>query len=172
MTVSLHDYLIEQGDLNWSAILAEWSWLLPPEFTLWLVNRFSDLFLVLPDGSVHMLEVGAGSLTRLADSREEFCAQMDEDDVAENRLLIPLVDNLVAQGVTLLPGQCYAFKIPPVLAGEYTVENVAPLSITDYLGAYASIHLQLRDVPDGAQVVLKLADKPGPDATHDATPSA
>jgi hypothetical protein len=56
--ISVADYLIDQSGIDWPKTLASWSWLVPPEFTLWLVNRFADLFIVLADGTVHMLDVG------------------------------------------------------------------------------------------------------------------
>jgi hypothetical protein len=58
VAISIADYLIDQSGIDWPKALCSWSWLLPPEFTLWLVNRFGDLFLVLPDDTVHMLDVG------------------------------------------------------------------------------------------------------------------
>ncbi|HEX4612513.1 MAG TPA: T6SS immunity protein Tdi1 domain-containing protein, partial [Urbifossiella sp.] len=88
----------------------------------------------------------------------EFCARIDEGTTAHEWLMIPLVDQLVAAGVVLAPGTCYGFKTPPVLGGEYAVDNVGPLPIPDYLGAYGSIHKQLRDLPDGTQVVLEVTD--------------
>jgi hypothetical protein len=157
---SIEDYLLPHDGIDWPKALAEWSWLLPAKFTLWLVNRFADLFLVLPDGSVHMLDVGVGTLSRLADSRDEFRSRLDEGDNANQWFMIPLVDQLVAVGVKLQQGHCYAFKVPPVLGGQYTIDNVAPLPIWDYLGAYGSIHGQLRDVPDGTQVVLEVVNRP------------
>src|SRR5262249_54875629 len=72
MAFSINDYLIEQSGIDWPTVLHDWSWLLPHKFKVWLVNRFADLFLVLPDRSVHMLDVGAGTLTRMADSRDDF----------------------------------------------------------------------------------------------------
>lgn len=45
-----------------------------------------------------------------------------------------------------------------MLGGDYSVENIAPVAIADYLGAYGSIHQQLIGVPDGAQVVLQVAN--------------
>lgn len=158
MAISVADYLIDQSGIDWPKALASWSWVLPPEFTLWLVNRFADLFLVLPDGTVHMLDVGGGTLTKLADNRDDFGAKIDEDDNANQWLMIPLVDDMVAAGVVLQPGQCYGFRTPPVLGGDYTVENAAPLPVWDYLGACGSIHEQLRDVPDGSRVVLKVVN--------------
>jgi len=160
VAIVVANYLLDQGGTDWPKVLASWSWLLPPKFTLWLVNRFADLFLVLPDGAVHMLDVGDGTLTKLANSRDDFGAKIDEADNANHWLMIPLVDVLVAAGVILRPGQCYGFKTPPVLGGDYTVENVVSLSLSDYLGAYGSVHEQLRDVPDGSHVVLKVVNKP------------
>jgi hypothetical protein len=154
------DYLIDQGGIDWPKALASWGWLLPPQFTVWLVNRFADLFLVLPDGTVHLLDVGAGTLSKVADSRDDFCAKIDAGDNADQWLLILLVDKMVAAGVALRPGQCYGFKTPPVLGGEYAVANAGPLPVADYLGAYGSLHEQLRDVPDGSQVVLEVANRP------------
>jgi hypothetical protein len=168
VAISIADYLIDQSGIDWPKALASWSWLLPPKFTLWMVNRFADLFLVLPNGTVHMLDVGVGTLTKLADSRDDFAVKIDEDDNANQWLMIPLVDQIVAAGVVLQPGQCYGFKTPPVLGGDYTVENAGPLSVWDYLGAYGSIHEQLCGVPDGTQVVLNVVNKPAnPDSTAD-----
>jgi hypothetical protein len=159
MAFSVNDYLIEQSSIEWPTVLSSWSWLLPSKFTLWLVNRFADLFLVLPDGSVHMLDVGAGTLRRIADSRDDFCTKLDEGENAKEWFMIPLVDKLAAAGIRLQPGDCYGFKMPPVLGGQYTVENVGLLPIGDYLGGYGSIHRQLLDVPDGAQVILNVVNE-------------
>jgi hypothetical protein len=88
------------------------------------------------------------------------CTKIDEGENANEWLMIPLVDKLVAAGIRLKPGHCYGFKTPPVLGGQYAVENVGPLPIWDYLGGYSSIHEQLRDVPAGAQVVLNVVNNP------------
>jgi hypothetical protein len=160
MSISIRDYLIDHAGVDWSKALEPWSWLLSCEFTLWLVNRLCDLFIVTPDGAVHMLDVGGGAFTRLADNREQFAHLIDEDDNANNWLAIPLVNELASAGMLLQPGQCYGFKTPPVLGGAYAIENIGVLPIPDYLGGYGSIHNQLRDVPDGSQVVLNIENLP------------
>jgi hypothetical protein len=161
VAIVVQDYLIDQSDIDWQNALAGWAWLLPTQFTLWLVSRFCDMFLVLPDGTVHMLDVGAGTLTKFAESRDDFCRQIDEGENADDWLMIPLVDQLVAAGMILRPGQCYSLKLPPVLGGQYTVENCGVLAIRDYLGGYGSIHNQLRDVPEVAEVRLNVINKQG-----------
>src|SRR5437868_3317469 len=113
MPHSVENYLIDQAGIDWQKALSTWSWLVPPEFTLLLVNHIADLFLVLPDGTVHMLDVGAGTLTKVAENRDDFCVRIDEEDNANDWLAIPLVDKLVAAGIRLQPGECYGFKKLP-----------------------------------------------------------
>ena len=164
--MALTDYLIDHDGYDWGHLLRPWSSLLPPEFTLWMMNRFGDLFLVLPDGSVQMLDLGGDSLNQLAKSRDEFVRIADEDDNAEDWFLMPLVDRLVEAGRVLGPGQCYSFVTPPILGGDYTVENTMVLSIIEHFGLHGSYHEQLQDVPDEANVVLKVGKPPGKDAAR------
>jgi len=158
--MSVHDYLIDPTDFDWADLLSGWGWLLSSKFTVWLMNRFGDLFLVPSDGTVHMLDVGAGSLTKMAEARDDFCRRVDEGNNANHWLMIPLVDRLAAAGVHLQPGQCYSFLIPPVLGGGYTIDNTIVLPIKEHYGVYGSYHEQLRHVPDGTQVVLKVTKAP------------
>ena len=156
MPILIHDYLIDTTSVDWPKALKTWTWLIPNDFTLWFANRFADLFVVMSDNSIHMLDVGAGTFTKIANSREEFSILIDEDDNANEWLMIPLVNELVQLDILLQPGQCYGFKYPPVLGGQHSVENVGVLPVWDYLGTQGSIHEQLRDVPDGTPVKLKV----------------
>lgn len=150
--MNLADYLLDQDGRDWPALLAEWRRDLPEEFTLWLVNRFGDLFVVPDDGSVHMLDVGVGSLARLADSRNDFGLKLDEGDNASQWLLIPIVDACVASGMRLGPNDCYGFKVPPSLGGNYEVDNLEPTDLAVHYSVLAQIHAQTRDLPDGTSV--------------------
>jgi hypothetical protein len=160
MSANVHDYLIDHSGFDWPNLLKDWSWLLPRQVTVWLMNRFGDLFLVFDDGAVHMLEIGGGSLTKVAESRDDFCAKIDLDDNANNWLMIPLVDRLVDSGMRLAPGKCYHSKFPPIVGGDYTLENTAVVDIAEHYGFYGSVHEQLKDVPDGTEVVFNIVNKP------------
>lgn len=156
MGIQLTNYLLEQKAIDWRAAMSSWSWLLPESFTLWLVNRFADCFIALPDGSIHMLDVGCGTLEKVAEDRNDFCAKLDEGSNANDWLMIPLVDRMLSMGITLEPGQCYGFRKLPVLGGDYVVSNAAPLSVSDYLGCCGSLHEQMRHLPDGTDVVVMI----------------
>lgn len=154
--MKLTDYLIDQQGYDWPTILADWRWLLPTDFTVWMVNRFGDVIFVPEDGTVHILDIGAGSTSQLAPSRDEFFAQVDAGDNADNWLLISLTDNCVAAGITLTQGKCYGYKVAPVLGGEYKVENIEAQDLLVHFGFLAQIHQQIKDLPDGAQISLVL----------------
>jgi len=145
MPMAVQDYLIDHTHYDWPNLLVGWTWLLPPKFTVWLVNRFGDLFLVLPDDSIHLLDLGAGTLTKLADSQDEFCHKIDEGENAIKWLMIPLVDRLVAADGRPPAGFCYSFRVLPVLGGQPTVENTIVRAIVDHYRTYGTVHGQLRN---------------------------
>lgn len=144
MSANLADYILSQEGSDWSSLLSDWGAELPPDFTLWLVNRLGDLVLVLPDESVFLFDVGLGRLVRLADSRDHFAHLLGESDNASSWLAIPIVDACIASGMTLDAGQCYGFKVPPMLGGSYEVDNFEPTSLAVHYGLLADIHRQTR----------------------------
>lgn len=154
--MNLHDYLIDQNGHDWAGILTEWHWLLPADLTVWMVNRFGDIIFVPDDGTVRFLDIGAGKTKLLADSREDFYTQIDLAENADNWFLISLTDKCVAAGLTLQPGQCYSFKVPLVLGGEYVVDNVGISDLVVNYSLLAQINQQTKDLPDGTQVKVVL----------------
>lgn len=157
--MKLDDYIIDYRGIDWASVLRDWSWLLPTTFTVWIMNRFGDLFVVLDDGTVHMFDVGDGTLKQVAESRDDFANKLDEDDNAYRWLMIPLIDRLVANGVILREGQCYSYKQLPVLGGDYTVENTFVLPISEHYSVNASIHSQIKDLTDGTHVAVNVTKK-------------
>lgn len=150
--MNIDDYLLDHSDVDWGSVLEPWDWLLPSEFTVWLVNRFGDLFVVLEDDSVHMLDVGGGTFEQVTKSRDSFCDLLDLDDHANQWLMIPLIDQLVASGKILEPGTCYGYLQSPVLGGDFNVENTIIIPIQEHYGLNASLHEQSKDLPDGTAV--------------------
>ncbi|MFZ2989907.1 DUF1851 domain-containing protein [Ideonella sp.] len=150
--MNLSDYLLPRDSHDWSSLLSEWADVLPQEFTVWIVNRLGDLIVVYPDGSVNLLDPGAGSLERLADSQEDFVRAIDEGDNASQWLAIPLVDACVASGMSLGADQCYGFKVPPMLGGTYEASNLEPTSLAVHYSLLGEIHRQTKNLPDGTPI--------------------
>ncbi|MDC7677372.1 T6SS immunity protein Tdi1 domain-containing protein [Asticcacaulis machinosus] len=153
--VNIHDYLIDQSGKDWAVLLADWVPPLPSDFTVWMVNRFGDVFATFDDGSIHMLDIGGGSATQLATNREDFITQIGNDETADNWLLMSLTNACVASGMTLKNNECYSFKIPPLLGGLYEVDNIEPTDLSVHYSFLADIYIQTKDLPEGSKVNFK-----------------
>ena len=154
--MNLNDYILDHSETDWPSILREWLWLIPDHLTVWIMNRFGDLFISLDDGTIHMLDIGCGTFSKIADSHDDFADKIDKGDNANQWLMIPLVDKLVDANIAIPKGKCYGYRIPPVLGGDYTIENTAVIPILEHYSFHADVHQQIRDLPDGTPFVLKI----------------
>jgi hypothetical protein len=152
--MNINDYLIDQSGRDWQGLLCGWAEILPPVFTIWLVNRFGDVILVMDDGSVYLLDIGGGRLERITDSKDHFAHQADNRDNANNWLMMPLVDQCLRAGLVLGPDQCYGYKIPPFLGGEYAAGNTVTIDIVENYAFLADLWQQTKELPDGTRVRL------------------
>lgn len=159
--MDLNDYMIDQGELDWSNLLSEWTWLLPSTFTPWIVNRLGDIIIANEDDTISFFDVGCGRFQRVADSREHLIRLIDEGENANNWLAIPLVNRLVENGVLLKPKTVYGFKVPPLLGGKYDLENFEVTDISVHYGFLGDLYGQMKDVPDGSKVRVKIVNRPG-----------
>jgi hypothetical protein len=75
--------------------------------------------------------------------------------MADDWLMIPVVDQLVAAGTILAAGQYYSYRALPILDGSYTADTRMPFPIHDHFTGWGSVQGQIADVPDGLQVVRR-----------------
>lgn len=152
----MNEYLLPAQERDWPTLLENWSELLPEDFSILMANAFGDLFIETSDGAVALLDINAGSLATLAESRDAFLSKLGDERNAAAWLYLPLVATLRERGSVLHPGECYAFSRPPVLGGEYHPENVRIADFAGHLAFCGDIAEQLRDVEDGDEVELKV----------------
>ncbi|CAH1672339.1 MULTISPECIES: T6SS immunity protein Tdi1 domain-containing protein [unclassified Chelatococcus] len=136
--------------------IAEWAELLPPGARILGANLFADTFIADEHGAVLMLEPAAMNITRIAASEGEFWKALVTDP--EGWLLRPLVDRCRTAGLHPSPEQCLAFTTMPVFGGRYEVENIWLCTRREWLSATADMWRQIRDLPDGTQVQIRVVD--------------
>jgi hypothetical protein len=137
--MNIHDYLIAQSGKDWTRLLSCWTPPLPAHFTLWLVNRLGDVFVVVDSGAVLHLDVGAGRCIEAARDREHFAQLLNDSSNADRWLRIRLVNACRQAGMNLGPSECYGFKIPPTLGGQYEVANLKPTHLAVHYSYQAYI---------------------------------
>jgi len=154
--MNVNDYLIDHTGIDWKEMLSDWFWLLPNQFTPWLVNRFGDIFFVCSDDTVHLLDTGTGQATKVAENRNHFCELIDKENNANEWLLIPLIDSLVEAGKKLIKNQCYSFITFPGLGGQYVPENVEVCDLSVHYSVSGQIFEKIKDIPDETKVQFEI----------------
>lgn len=127
--MNIHDFLIDPRGKDWQKLLAYWIPQLPPDASLWLVNRLGEVLFATTDGAIHRLVVGKGTIEHLAPDRTTMARLLDVRENADAWLRIGLVEGCRRAGMQLKPDECYGFKVPPALLGEYAVENLQPTNL-------------------------------------------
>lgn len=132
--------------------LSFWSWLPLPSYTDYKVTAFGDVFLFTPDGPVWFLDAFEGNAQDTFDSREAFEAAMQVREDLECFCSAVLVDGANARGLRLSAGQCYDWKIHPVIGGSADLENVTASNFVLASSVAGQLHQQTAGLPEGAAI--------------------
>lgn len=143
--MSWQDYALEAP----AGVLSSWKWLLQDKsYSVHAMSPFGDLVLEDDRGRTYFLDLIRGELKTVDAIREEW-------------FMPELAMTLQNAQVRLKKGQCYAFKIPPVLSGKIEPGNVEPMDAAVYHHVVAQIHEQVRNLPPGTPITgFKLEPPP------------
>ena len=116
------------------------------------------MFIADKTGKVYWLEIGGGELNLIAGTNQEFNDKLKDIDHVNEWFLIELTTELKNSTKKLKDGQLYSYKKLPIIGGDYTVDNFAPRDIEEHFGYTGRIHKQIKDLPDGTRVKIKIVD--------------
>ena len=138
-------------------IRAAWGWCgLEPAETL-ATNAFGNVIVRAADGAYWRIMPEEPSAERIAANRTELDDLRADDDFRLDWDMEALVDE-ARQALGPRGDRCYCLKIPAILGGAYSGENMGLISHDELLGAAGSIAQQLDGMPDGAQVRLRILE--------------
>jgi hypothetical protein len=147
----------EVEGLSAERLLREWRWLAPGEFTLLAVNPFGDLFLKSAKGTVHRIDITAGTISVVADSEEEFRGAASDLSKKEEWFLADDLEKAERKGYSPSRGQCIGSKVPWVFRESATVaDNLRVADLYEYVSFMGDVHRQMRDVADGGTVRIQI----------------
>jgi hypothetical protein len=132
--------------------LESWDWLDFNGLQPVLVSSFGDVFFEGSDG-IQMLDTIEGKLKHIASDRRELESKLATEQGQDEFLLAGLVigarDRL---SLTLQDGECYDFKVPPILSGAIGVENLQKMSFVVKLNLCGQLHKQVKDLAPGTRI--------------------
>ncbi len=110
----------------------------------------------LVNGAVATFDPETAEKMTIATNLEEWAQRILED--YEELTGHPLAHEWQIRNGPLPRGQRLVPKTPFVLGGQYTIENLFPLDAERAMRSRAAIAIQIRDLPDGTNIVLKTVD--------------
>ena len=151
------EYWFQIQHLDINQLLAEWRWLCPKPLKLVARNAFADLFLADESGKVMRLDVAVGKLELVADSNAQFRELAKNPENREQWFTETDQHVFAAKGLIPNETQCIAFDIPLVFA-DTTGRSRKPYiaNIYEQVSFLGDINQQIKDVPDGGKVTLKV----------------
>jgi len=152
MPLTWDDLLVNLDGIDSEALLSSWQWKLKDQYQIVLISAAGDLLLADQQMKIHLLDVGQGTLSQIADSPEELKQLMVQPDQANEWLVTGLVSDMKNHGHNLGPNQCYSFKVLPVLGGEYELSNFEVTDLYVHFDLAGQIHQKIKDLPDGTAI--------------------
>ena len=136
-------YLITPSQTELERGLESWHWIGLEEKTPVAVTAFGDVFFVALTG-IWFLDTLEGTLTRVCGSRQELATILESDEGKNHYLFAGFVQRAAREGMSLGVGECYGFKVAPILGGAMGFENVEKRNLAESLHAAGQMHEQVR----------------------------
>jgi hypothetical protein len=147
--------MFQNGDnetIDSERLLREWRWLCPEALSVIDRSAFGDLFLRDEAGRVHMLDVGSGEFSLIAESISEFTELAKTPEMREEWFAEREVNAAVERGLVPGPGQCIGFYPPVVFAESDGLSSAYVIDLYDNVACLGDLHRQIATMPDGAKV--------------------
>jgi hypothetical protein len=132
--------------------LEAWEWIGLDGLTTIAVSAFGEPFFRDTQGAIHQLDTLDGKLNAVAGSLSEFTAILQEEAARDELLLAGLVLGAIGRGLILAPGECYDFKIAPILGGEISADQIETMSFLVKLHIAGQLHDQVRHLAPGTKI--------------------
>jgi hypothetical protein len=158
MKVNLDDLTVKIKDVSVDRLTEHWTWLIGTDKTPIMVSAIGDMFLQGHNKKIYWLDVGGGEHKLIAERIQDFEEKLKNIEQVNEWFMIDLTTELRLSDKQLNEGQLYSYKKLPILGGDYTADNFAPLDIEEHFRYTGDIHKQIKDLPDGTKVEIKIVD--------------
>lgn len=121
-------------------------------------NDFGNLIVKDTEGKYWRLCPEDCSCSVVAANRQELDALSTNQEFLHDWYMHALVELALEKCGPLPEGRKYCLKIPSLLGGEYDGENLASAPLVELVRFSGDVAKQTHDLPDGADVKLKVID--------------
>jgi hypothetical protein len=153
MAITIDDITVNFEHLDQGKILEDWEWLIGTSKFPVLITSVGDAFVKdVRDGSVFLLIVESAELRPIASDLAEFKTLLTDKEFVMDYFAVEAVAALEQSGLKLEPNEIYSLKLPAVLGGKHSLDNVTKTPILVHFSLRGQIHRQIRDLPPGTKI--------------------
>jgi hypothetical protein len=133
-------------------LLSDWRWLVGEQAELILVGSLGDLFLRDETGRILWLDCGSGQISVVAGANDEFRGLLQQPEQVNDWFLPQLVGDILQSGKQLAPGECFSYKVPPMMGGQVEPDNFEATDLSVHCSICGQIARKIRTLPDGTPI--------------------
>lgn len=156
MDIKFSDLTRDISIINQDELLSDWAWLVGQPKKLLIVTKFGDLFFTDMRDEVFWLDTGAGLVSKVANSIDDFEEMAKDEEKFAEWFLTDLYLQLRQQKILLQDNEVYSFQTLPIFGGRYSAENFKPTDISVHFAITGQICQNLKDIPDGTKIKLEI----------------
>jgi hypothetical protein len=121
-------------------------------------NDFGNLIIKDIEGRYWMICPEELSCEIVAQTRSELDRLSVDQEFLRDWYMRALVEKAHEKCGALAAGRKYCLKIPAVLGGQYSSDNMGTITLLELIRASGDIAQKIKDLPDGAKVQLRVVD--------------
>jgi len=139
-------------------IRAAWSWIGLDAVRIETTSAFGNVIVEDGEGRFWRICPEEPSCTIIATDRATYTALWTNPEFVRDMEMAHLVEEAARLLGPLAVGRCYCLKVPGVFGGAYKADNLATINLAELISSSGDLAYQIKDVPDGAKVELKIVD--------------
>jgi T6SS immunity protein Tdi1, C-terminal len=132
------------------AIRDQRNWAMPSPERIVALNKFGNVLVAVEDGSVWRICPEEVSCRCVSPDVAGVAALMADPAVRSDWEMARLVSQAEERYGIQAQGRCFCLKIPGVLGGKYSLDNVGTNSVVELVSFAGHLGSQIEDLPDGA----------------------
>ncbi|MFK5914878.1 MAG: DUF1851 domain-containing protein [Woeseiaceae bacterium] len=139
-------------------IIASWSWtgIKPTEIVA--ENEFGNLIIKDADNKFWRLCPEDVYCEVVAESIDDYNTLINDDEFLNDWNMTVMVKEATVMLGALKEGDKYYMVIPGILNGEYSGKNIQMAPFIEIISLSGNLGKEIKDLPDGAKVELKVID--------------
>ncbi len=77
---------------------------------------------------------------------------MQQPDQVDEWFVPQLIGDLIVSGKRLSTGQCYSYKLPPMLNGKMELDNFEPTDLLVHCSMFGQVGRKIQHLPEGTKI--------------------